>query len=81
MDFWAWYPDTVFLNLMAVINKEMEREKILMLSLSHKVCLTQKTQGTFGGFVHPGERRLEYLVEQAHLPPFLKPLVQANPAD
>ena len=81
MDFWAWYPDTVFLNLMTVINKEMEREKILMLSLSHKVYLTQKTQGTFRGFVHPGGRWLEYLTEKAHLSPFLKPLVQANPAD
>lgn len=63
MDFWASYPDTLFLNLMTVINKEMEREKILVLSLSYKVYLTQKTQDTFRGFVHPGERRLEYLME------------------
>ena len=40
MDFWAQYPDTVFLNVMTVINKETEGEKILMLSLSHKVYLT-----------------------------------------
>lgn len=63
MDFWASYPDTLFLNLMTVINKEMEREKILVLSLSYKVYLTQKTQDTFRGFVHPGERQLEYLME------------------
>lgn len=65
---------------MTVINKEMEREKILVLSLSYSVYLTQKTQDTFRGFVHPGERRLEYLMEQARLCLFLKPLVQANPA-
>lgn len=65
---------------MTVINKEMEREKILVLSLSYSVYLTQKTQDTFRGFAPPGERRLEYLMEQARLCLFLKPLVQANPA-
>ena len=54
--------------------------KILVLSLSYSVYLTQKTQDTFRGFAPPGERRLEYLMEQARLCLFLKPLVQANPA-
>ena len=48
---------------MAVINKEMERKKILMLSLSHKVYLAQKTQDTFRGFIHAGKIWLEYLMD------------------
>lgn len=41
MDFWASHPDTLFLNLMTVINKEMEREKILVLSLLQSVLDTK----------------------------------------
>lgn len=64
---------------MAVINQEMERKKIWMLTLSYKVYLAQKTQDTLREFVRPGEIRPDSLMDQPHLSMIMNPVVQAPP--